>query len=66
MAVFAHAEDNEVEDRLAFVVERGDAAEFGFGFPGRVLIFDFAVDAMDLLGANMQRIEERLPRSQEV
>lgn len=66
VAVFAHAEDDEIEDGLAARTHRRDAAEFGFGFFGGVGVIGFAVDAMDLFGANVERIEKRLARGDKI
>ena len=66
MAVFTHSEDDEIEYGLANLVEGGDAAKFGLGFLGGVGVFGFAVDSMDLFGADAKRIKQELAGCQEI
>jgi hypothetical protein len=66
MAVFAHAEDDEIENGLAGIVEGSDAAKFRLGFLGGVGVFGFAVDTMDLFGADVERIIQELASGQEI
>jgi hypothetical protein len=60
MTVFTHAEKNQIEDRLAFGIKRGDARDFGLRLGGRFWGKELASDAMDLIFGDVQGAEEKL------
>ena len=66
MAIFAHAEENEVEDGLAVIRCQGPLTQFGFGmdngFSRRIL----PSNPMHLICWHFQRRKERLIGQQEI
>lgn len=61
MAVFAHAQNGQIENGLAVGIHWRKAAKLGFGFLNCELFGNFRADAMDLVGGNAQRFKEVLP-----